>query len=207
MTKTNCWAVAQQHEAHFWGNCLNLNTWHEFVKQEMYGREMQLITDYGANGEYDMQGTSVLDIGGGPVSMTLRCFNASRLIVADPMKWPDAVFRRYRNYGIEYVRCAGENLAEARIELVDEVWICNVLQHVTDPKVVLAEARHCLKLGGCLRIFEWLNIPVDECHPNVLTPKLLSDGLAGLKMMYLNIPRLNEYWTPDAEAYVGIFSL
>ncbi len=207
-TETDCWVAAQQHEARFWGNCLNLNTWHEFIKQEMYGREMQLITDYGVNGEYDMQGKSVLDIGGGPVSLTLRCFNSPRLIVADPMVWPDAVHRRYRMYGIEFVRCAGENLAETQAYFPsDEVWICNVLQHVADPKVVLAEAKHCLRPGGRLRIFEWLNIPADECHPNVLTPKLLSDGLAGLKMMYLSIPRLNEYWTPNAEAYVGVFSL
>jgi 2-polyprenyl-3-methyl-5-hydroxy-6-metoxy-1,4-benzoquinol methylase len=203
---SDSWAAAQQHEAGFWGNCLNLNTWHEFVKQEMYGREMQLIADYGSNGEYDMQGKSVLDIGGGPVSMMLRCFNSPRLTVADPMDWPAAVRRRYLNYGIEFICCAGENLLEPLIQPADEVWIYNVLQHVIDPKVVLMTARHYLKPGGRLRIFEWLNIPADDCHPHVLTSGLLSDGLAGLKMTYLNIPRLNEYWTPNAEAYVGVFT-
>ena len=201
------WTDAQKHEAVFWGNCLNLNTWHEFVKQEMYSREMQLLTDYGDNGEFDMRGKSVLDIGGGPVSMTLRCYNASRLTVVDPITWPKAALRRYECYGIDFVCCAGEDLSTVDVWPADEVWICNVLQHVSDPNQVLAEAKKHLNKCGRLRIFEWINIPADECHPHVLTPELLANGLTGLRIEMLRIPRLNEYWTPNAEAFVGVFSL
>ncbi len=208
MTTTDpVWTDAQKHEAEFWGNCLNLQTWHEFVKQEMYSREMQLTADFGDNGEFDMRNKSVLDIGGGPVSMTLRCFNASRLTVVDPITWPKAALRRYECYGIDFVRCAGEDLSTVDVWPADEVWICNVLQHVSDPNLVLAEAKKYLNKCGRLRIFEWINIPADKCHSHVLTPESLSKGLAGLRIEKLSIPRLSEYWTPNAEAFVGVFSL
>jgi len=206
-TDSQIWIDAQKHEAKFWGDCLNLSTWQEFVKQEMYSREMQLIADYGDNGEFDMQGKSVIDIGGGPVSMTLRCHHASRLTVVDPIAWPKAVLRRYCQYGIDFVRCAGEDLLTVDVWPADEVWICNVLQHVADPNKVLVEAKNHLNRCGRLRIFEWINIPADKCHPHVLTPELLSKGLTGLRIEKLSIPRLNEYWTPNAEAFVGVFSL
>jgi len=200
------WADAQKHEAEFWGNCLNLHTWHEFVKQEMYGREMSLVADYGdGSGEFDVLGKSVLDIGGGPVSMTLRCYNASHLVVADPIKWPASVFRRYRGYGIQFVRVAGEDLPRS-LGLFEEVWIYNVLQHVDDPMVVMSRAKEHLTDDGKLRIFEWINIPADDCHPHVLTPELLLKGLSDLRALKFNIPTLNEYWTPNAQAFVGVFS-
>src|SRR3989304_10406378 len=92
------WNEAQKHEANYWGNCHNFTTWGEYVKGEMYGREMGLFADYGTpHGELDMQGRSILDVGGGPVSMTLRCINAGRLVVADPCEWPPPVHRRYGN--------------------------------------------------------------------------------------------------------------
>lgn len=197
----------QEHEAEFWGNCLNLQTWNEFIKQEMYGREMRLITDYGDGaGEYDMRGNSVLDIGGGPVSMTLRCNNAIRLVVADPIKWPASTQRRYRNYGIQFVRVPGEELPQS-LGLFEEVWIYNVLQHVNDPLEVIRRASKHLANAGILRIFEWINIPADKCHPHVLTPELLRDGLQDLQEVRVTIPTINDYWTPNAQAFVGIFSL
>jgi len=205
------WTAAQRHEVEFWGNCLNLKTWHEFVKQEMYSREMQLLTDYSTpfDGEFDMRGKSVLDIGGGPVSMTLRCYNASHLTVVDPIAWPKSALRRYEQYGIDFYQCAGEDLSTVDVYPADEVWVYNVLQHVSDPNQVLAEAKKHLNKRGRLRIFEWINIPADKCHPHVLTPELLSNGLTGLRIEKLRIPRLTGYWTPPsgAEAFVGVFSL
>ena len=92
-----------------------MTAWGEFTKQEMYGREMGLFSEYGTpDGELDMQGKSVLDIGGGPVSMTLRRINAGTLTVADPCPWPPSVHRRYKNYGIEFIQARGEDLLGGR---------------------------------------------------------------------------------------------
>jgi len=195
----------QHHEMEFWGNCLNLQTWHEFVKQEMYGREMQLIADYGVAGEYDMRGRSVLDIGGGPVSMTLRCINSSKLVVADPIQWPDSALRRYRNYGIQFLKVPGEELSQS-VGLFEEVWVYNVLQHVMDPLEVLAKACDHVAELGVLRVFEWLDIPADKCHPHVLTESLLWQGVKGMTVKMHRMPTLNDYWTPNAKAFVGVFA-
>ena len=200
------WEDAQAGEVGYWGNCLGMRAWGEFVKQEMYGREMGVFDDYGDNGgELDMRGKSVLDVGGGPVSMTLRCYNAHMLVVVDPINWPASVYRRYRRHDISFVRAPGEELPSGG--LYDEVWIYNVLQHVQDPLKVLANARqHIKEDGGVLRIFEWLWIPADTCHPHVLTPELLLNGLLGLRVKKFGIPVCNDYWSNGAKAFVGVFT-
>ena len=200
------WSEVQHHEEEYWGNCLNLRTWGEFTKQEMYGREMGLISDYGdGQGELSMQGKSVMDVGGGPVSMTLRCINAGRLIVVDPCNWPASVLRRYKAYGIEFIQESGENLHTRALGRHDEVWVYNVLQHTQNPKAVLNNALARVKCGGVLRIFEWLNIPADKCHPHVLTSEWLLNALAGTRVEQIRIRRLKEYWS-DADALAGVFS-
>jgi hypothetical protein len=109
------WNETQKHEAEYWGNCLGMRAWGEFVKQEMYAREMGLWEAYGnGTGELVMGQRSVLDVGGGPVSMTLRCLNARYPTVVDPCDWPASVERRYRNYGIHFVRAPGEELDQHR---------------------------------------------------------------------------------------------
>jgi len=204
---TDTWKEAQEHEATYWQNCLGMRAWGEFTKQELYGREMGLIEDYGDNGELDMHGLSVLDVGGGPVSMTLRCYNAGRLVVVDPCQWPKSVHRRYRNYGIEFVQARGEEL-DSVFEGTDtkfpEVWMINVLQHVENPSLVLQQAMNRVSADGKLRIFDWLYIPSDECHPHVLTPELILNGLSGARILKMATPRLREYWS-DATAFVGQF--
>jgi 2-polyprenyl-3-methyl-5-hydroxy-6-metoxy-1,4-benzoquinol methylase len=137
--------------------------------------------------------------------MTLRCLNAGKLVVADPLEWPPSVLRRYQNYGIKFVRIAGEDLSDSGV--FDEVWIYNVLQHVDDPAKVLANAvKHIATDGGVFRIFEWINIPADTCHPNVLTPEMILNGLAGMKVVRVRIPKLTDYWSNGASAFVGVFA-
>ncbi len=200
------WDEAQKHEADYWGNCLGLTAWGEFAKQEMYGREMGVFSDFGtADGELDMQGKSVLDVGGGPVSMTLRCINAERLTVVDPCLWPPSVHRRYLNYNINFLRAAGENLDQLHLRKFDEVWIYNVLQHVQDPAKVVTNAIDRIAPGGALRMFEWVHIPADTCHPHVLTPEGLLNWLQGCTIVKVGIPRLKEFWS-DASAFTGIFT-
>ena len=204
------WNETQKHEAEYWGNCLGMRAWGEFCKQEMYGREMGLFKDYGTpGGELNMQGKSVLDVGGGPVSMTLRCLNVRYPTVVDPCQWPASVERRYRNYGIHFVRTPGEELDKQELALThyDEVWVYNVLQHVQDPEKVLRNALlRVVPVSGVIRIFEWMWIPADKCHPHVLSPEGVLNWLHGSRVVKLGLPRLKEYWS-DATAFVGIFQL
>ena len=199
------WNETQKHEAAYWGNCLGMTAWGEFTKQEMYAREMGLFEDFGnGQGDLDMHGATVLDVGGGPVSMTLRCINSPSLTVVDPCEWPASVHRRYRNYNIEFIRRPGEELDQLGFtdsSFRDEVWVYNVLQHTQDPAKVLKNAA---ALGKVLRIFEWCYIPADACHPHVLRPEDILNWLSGYRVIKVGMPHLKEYWS-DATAFTGIF--
>jgi 2-polyprenyl-3-methyl-5-hydroxy-6-metoxy-1,4-benzoquinol methylase len=205
------WENAQKHEAEYWGNCLGMRAWGEFVKGEMYGREMGLFDAYGVgnSGDLNMQRKSVLDIGGGPVSMTLRCVNAGKLVVVDPCEWPASVHRRYENYGIEFVRKPCEELNDIFVSpdtKFDEVWCYNVLQHVQEPAKIVENALARVAAGGVFRIFEWIHIPAGDCHPHVLTPEDLLTWLKGSRILQVRIPHLQEFWS-DAYAFCGVFGL
>ena len=203
------WEHTQKHELEYWGNCLGMRAWGEFVKQEMYGREMQVFAYYGLpDGELDLQGRSVLDVGGGPVSMTLRCRNAAKLVVVDPCDWPESVFRRYTNYGIEFVSAKGEDLDTALSvdEQFDEVWLYNVLQHVDNPVKVIQNAIARTKSQGRFRICEWVDVPADDCHPHVLTVDTLRNWISvcNCSPLFLHTPYLQEYWC-KCTAFVGVY--
>jgi 2-polyprenyl-3-methyl-5-hydroxy-6-metoxy-1,4-benzoquinol methylase len=207
------WEEAQKHEANYWQNCLGMTAWGEFCKQEMYFRCMELFADYGFNpqvGGFDLQGElslgnrSVLDVGGGPVSGLLRVIGTGRLVVVDPCEWPASVHRRYRNYGIEFIRAPGEELNQVVSDTFDEVWIYNVLQHVQDPALIVKNALSRVAPDGKLRMFEWINIPADACHPHVLTPVGLLNWLRGARIVSMGIPHLKEFWS-NADAFVGVF--
>jgi len=194
------WENAQVHELKYWGNCYNYRTWCEFSKGEMYAREVGLFDDYGDNGELNMRGKSVIDIGGGPVSMTLRCFNAGHLVVVDPCNWPKSVRRRYGRYEIELVKIPAEELSPG-FGFFDELWMINLLQHVQDPALVVEQ---CKPLAKVIRVFDWLNIPLDDCHPHVLTAEGILNWFSGCKIRQIRLPRINEFWS-NADAIGAVF--
>jgi 2-polyprenyl-3-methyl-5-hydroxy-6-metoxy-1,4-benzoquinol methylase len=162
-------------EAEFWGNCYDMNALGEIVKQTTYAYEMGIFDEYGDKDcDIDLDGASVIDIGSGPWSLLLRCYNTGKLTAVDPIPWPPSVARRYATYGIEFVNKGGEEIGN--LLLADEVWIYNCLQHVEDPILVLANAK---KIGRRIRIFEWLNTAKDTYHLHTLTAELLMQWLEG----------------------------
>jgi hypothetical protein len=72
-------------------------------------------------------------------------------------------------------RRRGEDIA---MDGWDEAWCYNVLQHVDDPALVVANARKAAKL---VRLFEWIGIPPHEGHPHMLTGPLLREWLGTVK--------------------------
>jgi 2-polyprenyl-3-methyl-5-hydroxy-6-metoxy-1,4-benzoquinol methylase len=159
-------------ERDWWGTCQN--TFNEERKQLIYAELMGLSfepcpkTPYNIN----MRGQSVLDIGAGPCSMLLKCINVKG-VVADPLKYPDWVYKRYKSADIEYWVVRGEDIKVAEF---DEVWIYNVLQHVDDPELIIKNALASCKL---LRLFEWINTPPTDGHPHTLTENNLNTWLGG----------------------------
>ena len=158
-------------EAAWWGTAAN--TLHEEQKQLVYAPRMGLVPNWACAHPptFDLAGRSVIDIGGGPVSLLLKCENRGRAVVADPSVFPEWVTARYAYLGIEYWRQPGEEIEGYTF---DEAWIYNCLQHVRDPALVIARAR---ELASTIRLFEWIDLDPYPGHPHRLTQERLDEWL------------------------------
>lgn len=185
-------------EAAWWGTCAN--TWHEEQKQFVYAKRMGLQANWSCAHPptYDLGSKSVIDIGGGPVSLLLKSVNFLNGVVADPAQWPDWVIERYRAHGISYWMRPGEEL-EGEKAFFDEAWIYNTLQHVEDPARVIAAAKATV---GVIRIFEWIDIEPYPGHPHKLTKPQLEEWLGQLGFS----ARINEYGAVG-KAFYGVYDL
>lgn len=157
------WEDEQLWEASWWGDCIN--TFGEEAKQLTYAQRMGLenVPQVGRWPVYDLGYRSVVDFGGGPVSILLKAVNLSRGTVVDPLSVPPWVIARYEQAGVDLVQVPAEEFrTEDRFQ---EAWLYNVLQHTIDPERIVANARASADL---VRIFEWIDTPQAEGHPHTL---------------------------------------
>lgn len=156
----------QEFERAFWGDCTN--TYDEEQKQYVYAQFMGLDQKgYG----FDLAGRSVVDIGGGPVSLLLKCRNLGSCTVVDPLEYPSWTQARYSIKGISVNVVCGESFKGRGY---DEAWIYNCLQHTDDPKLIIQNAKEA---ASVLRIFEWIDIPPHPGHPHQLTKASLDEWI------------------------------
>jgi len=167
------WGKAQTWEASWWGDCLN--TYGEEEKQIVYAKRMGLRFYHNKKSPYniDMQGKAVLDLGGGPTSLLLKCDNLGPSVVVDPLEVPDWVKSRYELAGIVFSQVPAEDIT---LSGFDEVWIYNCLQHTRAPSKIIKNA---LRAGGIVRIFEWVHTAKNEGHPHAFVPATLDQWLGG----------------------------
>lgn len=183
-------------ETAWWGDCAN--SFREEQKQLVYAPRMGLFPLWNCAHppSFDLQGRSVIDIGGGPVSLLLKCLNRGHAVVLDPSVWPDWVLHRYEDCGIEFWRQPGEELLAGHS--FDEAWMYNVLQHVISPQKVIENARACART---IRIFEWIEIDPYPGHPWRLEEEELDVWLDAKGFTV----ELNENGAVG-RAYYGVFS-
>lgn len=184
------------YEADFWQDCAN--TFHEEQKQIVYAIRMGLLPNWNCAHPptFDLGGRSVIDIGGGPVSLLLKCVNRGRSVIADPGTYPNWVRARYNECGIEYWQMRAEGMLEENE--FDEAWLYNVTQHVDEPWTVIENAK---KAAALVRLFEWIDIPAYDGHPHMLTKEGLEEwlGAAGF------VTELNESGCVG-RAFYGVFT-
>ena len=188
------WEEAQVFERDWWGNCAN-TVW-EDVKQMNLAKYLglKIVPNAYTNFRIPLSGQSVLDIGGGPSSILLKCENVSGTVI-DPCNYPEWVGMRYKEAGINYHRIKGEDIP-INLEY-DEVWIYNVLQHTQDPKCFVEKA---LAVSGIIRVFEWVEIGTNDGHPHSFTKEILEGYFKGEgKVVNLNSGGLY------GKAFYGIF--
>ncbi len=200
MQGVEIWNKAQKFEKEWWDDCLC--TYMEEEKQFKYASCMGLTLSMSHGHAYfNLKGKSVLDIGGGPVSLLLKCVNKGFCIVVDPLPVPQWVLARYDHAKIQYLQLQAElldhvNNGEKYNVIFDEVWMYNVLQHTQDPKKVIDNAR---KMSRVIRIFDWIDTPPHPGHPQTLRREKLDAWLHGEgKVQHLA-------GTNFTEAYYGVF--
>lgn len=188
------WQEANKWEHEWWGDCSN--TFNEEAKQFIYAHYLGLdsfVTNWYGRKGWNLSGKTVLDIGGGPVSILLKCAAKERTVV-DPCDYPIWVEQRYADCGVNFLQIKGEQIG---LTGYDEVWIYNVLQHVDDPKQIIENA---LAAGKIVRIFEWVEAGITDGHIHNLTAKNLDEWLGGVGKV------LNINWPPVVGlAYFGVF--
>lgn len=193
------WSEDQEWERQWWGDCTN--TFAEEAKQITYAHRMGLVNcpDISHWPIYDLANKSIIDIGGGPTSMLLKCVNSERSVVADPCRYPRWVQDRYKIKGIDVVQMPGESLLDLFEEdEFDEAWMYNVLQHTIDPERIIKNAKIIAKT---VRIFEWVDIPPCKGHPSELKAAFLSEWL-GIKGT-VECPNENGC---NSNAFYGVFN-
>lgn len=190
------WHQAQEYERKWQGDCTK--SFGEEAKQITYASRMGLVNEP-QDGHwpcYDLGGKSVIDIGGGPSSMLLKCFNGGKRLVVDPCDYPQWVCRRYIESGIMFEKMHGEQLNV--LDRYDEAWIYNCLQHAMDPRSMIHNARGAALL---VRIFEWVDSPVNAGHPHELKRELLDEWLGGTGQ----VEHMNGENGCHGAAYYGVF--
>lgn len=173
----NSWPLrveVQEWEREWWAGCEN--TFGEEAKQITYAYRMGLFNEPrdGKWPVYDLRGKSVIDLGGGPVSMLLKCVNRGNSVIVDPLPLPEWVKKRYAESLIGVVRMGAEGFRAT--QFFDEAWCYNVLQHVIEPQAVIETALH---QAHSVRIFEWLETEPCEGHPHTLHAEDLDEWLGG----------------------------
>lgn len=199
MTDLKTWQEAHEYEKEWWGNCVN--TYLEETKQFEYAQRMGLERLIGNSYFYNLHGKSILDIGGGASSLLLKCINFKYVAVVDPLPIPQWCKDRYEIANINYFQKQAEEADKIPqfLEIFDEVWIYNVLQHTEDPKQIIENAK---KSGKLIRIFEWINAKPHPGHPQMLLRDKLNDWLGGYgKIEDMSENLLMGYNT----AYFGVF--
>lgn len=179
-----------EFEKEYWGTCAN--TFDEDQKHYVYSKYMGIPR---VHYSFDAQNKKILDIGGGPSSMLLKCINLAKGKVCDPLEYPYWTKLRYESNNIDVEVIAGENITE---EGWDEVWIYNCLQHVDSVERIINNAKFAAPV---LRIFEWIDFPPHPGHPQMLTKEYLDNIIALPKSGTVYLQEQGCY----GKAYYGVF--
>jgi len=183
------WKDCQAFERTSWGNMIYVTPDNgEVIKQNTYATEMGISESIDFE-TIDLKGKSVIDIGAGPISLLLRSKNFSSATAIEPLFYSEEVDNIYKSHGVELKRLPAENIDET--EVYDEVWMYNCLQHTMSPSSILNKIK---TLGKRIRIFEWINIPEHEGHPQEMKVEHFVDILGltepDYKIIHLNTREL-----------------
>jgi len=189
------WEEAQNWELN-WHLGIGANTFREEEKQFIYAKKMGIEFYANPATPYNVKNYgTVLDVGGGEISLLLKVENPVGCVVVDPLDYPWWVLERYKAQGIDFEKCKAETFTAPQV--FDEVWCYNCLQHVEDPGEI---CRNMRKLGKLIRIFEWIDNGISPGHIHSLSQEELDEWLGGQG----KVEQINEKGCVG-KAYFGVF--
>lgn len=168
------WTRAQELEAGYWSNA---NVYiDELEKQKTYAHLMNLPTG-GVEAACAFEGKRILDVGGGPISMTLMYPTIRERVVVDPMPIPEWAHRMVssRKLQIQWKVEQAEVFLESLVKnpnQYDEVWMYNCAQHVEVAQDVISGLSYAAPV---VRVFEWLYMPEDPMHLHMLDSDMFGE--------------------------------
>ena len=181
-------------ELNHWGDCCD--TFIEESKQIKYAEMLSESETF----LFHQSARSVIDIGGGPVSMLLKRKNFLPSVVVDPLSYPKWTRDRYDSKAIEVWQVRGEDIDKIPdIRKFDEVWIYNCLQHTDNPEKIIQNAKQKARV---LRIWEWINQPARLGHPQELKSDLLEKWIG----QHGKVRSINSRFL-RGEFFYGVFDL
>lgn len=167
------WKEANKGEVNHWNIVTSSE---ELTKQEDgYYRHAKVM----ALEEDNPSKITVIDIGGGPLSLTLH-HDLLYCLVVDPIPVTGKFLKKYTERNTLFEEDTAEHYLENYNWLpFDEVWMYNCLQHVIDPEYILD---NLYKVGKVLRISEPTNTPTNDMHPHTFTPNWLETKLKSISV-------------------------
>jgi len=188
------WEEAQKYERAWWGVEPQSHWDEEVEKQETYARLMGLPADL------DMGTRTILDVGCGPVSMLLRTTHGGAVGV-DPLTMSEETKTKFAGANIALHQSKAEDFEPA--QRFDEGWMYNCLQHVDEPNKVMAML---VRSADCVRIFEWIDLPMCEGHPHTLRVEQFEHWLPSDEWNYAiwNVGELRLNGNGAAGRYIAI---
>ncbi|MGA1048491.1 MAG: hypothetical protein ACO3UU_10790, partial [Minisyncoccia bacterium] len=105
------WLIANEWESKYWDLEVYLDV-HQIQTQYTFAYYMGLF-NYRTTPNihvFDLQGKSILDVGGGPYSILLKCINYKKAKIIDPCKFPEWIYQRYKSKNIEFENIMAENM-------------------------------------------------------------------------------------------------
>lgn len=179
----------------------------EQLKQLTYAPLLGINFEHDGNSPYviNKPGQSIIDIGGGPVSLLLKTTAITKTVI-DPCDYPTWVRGRYKQNNVYWIKDVAEIYQPELAETADEVWLYNVLQHTTDPQQIFTNILAYLKPGGVFRFVDWVETGTNVAHPISLTADDINRSMlaAGFTDVTVKTVELHENGAHGKAAYFVI---
>lgn len=187
------WKQAQIKERQFHTDPFEIGYIKYFESYMQYFEWLEIKTD--------LKGKSILEIGPADYPALGFCINGKNCEIIEPM--PSSILKEIiGSKSNDYtILNRGNNTAEfilieanSRNHQWDEIWMFNLLQHVIDPDIIIAQAKYAAKT---IRFFEPINMGTNDCHLHAFSYEYFLNQLGPRVSIYPGNPKAKNFHTHE----------